>query len=674
MRHLSAVLLAFSLSLPALAHEPAPTEGGQAPVMASEPADLARESQLLSNPRQLIFTGRRSGEGYFSADGRRLIFQSEREPGNPFFQMYLLDFASGETTRVSPGSGKTTCGWIRPDGQGVMFSSTHADPETLAHQKAELDFRASGQTRRYSWDFDPFYDIYAAANDGSHPVNLTHTRGYDAEGDYSPDGRQVVFASNRQAYAGKLSAAAEKQLQTDPSWFMDLYIMNSDGSNVRRLTDGPGYDGGPFFSPDGSRIVFRRFNEAGDRAEVWSMKTDGSDQRQLTHLGVMSWAPFYHPSGDYLIFATNKHGFGNFELYLVDTAGSHEPVRVTSTEGFDGLPVFSPDGQQLVWTSNRSSDSSSQLFIAGWNDTEARRLLSLPLPQSTGPDPVTASRPLLPPETRFQTEAEITGADLQKRVSYLASPELAGRLTGSPGEALATDYAAEVFRRLGLTPAGDAGSYIQSFKFTAGVELGAGNKLAEGAHGYTLNKDWVPLTMSASASIDPTDVVFAGYGLRAPATHDFKGYDSYVHLDVRDKWVLALRYWPEQMAQASQQEIKRYSALHYKAMLAREQGARGLIVVSGPNSPDKLELIPFQGQGSSSAGSLPAISVSNAVAGEWFRRSGQDLKTLQTRLDSGEFVQGFALKDLRLAGRIELKKTEGTGHNVLALLQVPGAT
>lgn len=672
-------LLALSLStlgLPAFAHEAPepPARLAQNPHQSEPQADdPAAEGRLLSNSRQLILSGKRSGEGYFSADGGKLIFQSEREPGNPFFQMYVLDFGTGETPRVSPGTGKTTCGWIHPSGKSVMFSSTHADPDSVQKQQAELDFRASGKQRRYSWDYDPQYEIYKAPIGGGTPVNLSQSWGYDAEGAYSPDGQRIVFASNRQAYTRKLPPNEQQRLEADPAYFMDIYTMDAEGNDLKQLTSQPGYDGGPFFSPDGKRVVFRRFNEAGDKAEIWTVDAKGGDERQITKLGVLSWAPYYHPSGDYIVFATNKHGFGNFELYMVAANGQGEPVRVTQTAGFDGLPVFSPDGKKLSWTSGRTADGSSQVFLADWNDAEARRQLRLPA-QSAKPSTPVISNADTTSAPRFQTTSAISPEDLRKRVEYFASPALQGRMTGSPGEQQATAYAAQVFKSLGLSPAGDQGTYFQNFKFTSGVNLGSQNRLTANGQNLELQTDWVPLSMSASATIDAIEVVFAGYGLRAPATAGFKGYDSYVHLDVKDKWVLVLRYWPEQADAATQQELKRYSGLHYKALLARELGAKGLLVVSGPNSPDKQELIPFHGEGASGGLSLPAISLTNTRAGLWFSRSGKDLKAAQTQLDSGEFVQGFPLKDLKLGGKTDLVKTEGSGRNVLARLDVPGAT
>ncbi len=100
----------------------------------------------------------------------------------------------------------------------------------------------------------------------------------------------------------------------------------------QRLTTVPGYDGGPFFTPDGKKIVWRRFDEQGLIADVWTMNLDGTDQKQITTFGSMSWAPYMHPSGEYFLFASNKLGFENFELFMVDAAGTKEPVRVTYSD------------------------------------------------------------------------------------------------------------------------------------------------------------------------------------------------------------------------------------------------------------------------------------------------------------------------------------------------------
>jgi len=339
-------------------------------------ADDNRERDFLTRVRRLTVEGKRAGEGYWSPDGNRLVFQSEREAGNPFYQIYTLDLTTGESKRISPGVGKTTCSFFRPRSDEIEFASTHADPKSKQFQDDELAFRASGKERRYSWDYDPAMDIYAYSEKTGRLKQLTTALGYDAEGSYSPDGQWIVFTSMRDAYNRPLSDAGKKQLDTDPSYFAEIYIMKADGSGQRRLTNVAGYDGGPFFTHDGSRIVWRRFDVTGLLADVWTMKPDGSDQRQITDFGAMSWAPYEHPSGKYFIFSSNKLGFDNFELFIVDTAGTKEPVRVTYTDGFDGLPVPSPDGTQLAWTSTRGGGSAGQIFLAQWNHEKALEALA----------------------------------------------------------------------------------------------------------------------------------------------------------------------------------------------------------------------------------------------------------------------------------------------------------
>jgi Tol biopolymer transport system component len=352
------------------------------PLRAQQPAATASpERDFLTRVRRLTVEGRRAGEGYWSPDGKRLVFQSEREPGNPFYQIYILDMASGETRRISTGVGKTTCAFFRPGSDEIEFASTHADPKSKQYQDDELAFRASGKERRYSWDYDPEMDIYAFNEKTGAMKRLTTARGYDAEGSYSPDGQWIAFSSMRDAYNRTLSDAEKKQLETDPSFFAEIYIMKADGTGQKRLTNVPGYDGGPFFTQDGKKIVWRRFDEKGLIADVWTMNPDGTDQKQITDFGSMSWAPYMHPSGEYFFFASNKLGFENFEVFIVDAAGLKEPVRVTFSDGFDGLPVPSPDGKQLAWTSTRSGGGSGQLFLADWNHEKAREALKAAPPK-----------------------------------------------------------------------------------------------------------------------------------------------------------------------------------------------------------------------------------------------------------------------------------------------------
>ncbi len=637
------------------------------PLLAVE-SDPQNEARFLSRVRQFTFEGKRSGEGYFSADGKTLIFQSEREPDNPFYQIYLLDLETGDSHRVSPGHGKTTCAFLRPNSDEVLFASSHDDPEARNKQQAEIDFRASGKQRRYSWDYEETMDIAIAKRDGSGLKRITTAYGYDAEGAYSPDGSKIVFCSMRDAYPAENLTRKEQQILTiNPSYFGEIYIMNADGSDQKRLTNHPGYDGGPFFSPDGKRIIWRRFNEKGTLADVYTMKIDGSDVKRLTEFNAMSWAPYFHPSGEYAIFASNKLGFDNFELYLVDADGKKEPVRVTTQDGFDGLPVFAPDGETLCWTATRTSNQKSQLFMAKWNHTAALEALGLaPERQQAA-----AAKP--------SVKTAISESDLKAHVGYLASDELEGRETGKPGAHKAAEYIADQLKRAGIESFGDEeDSYFDKFEFNSGAKIIAKENLFSSARREAkgvANAEWVveqdfrPLAFSANGEASG-ELVFGGYGLAMP--QEGGGLtDPYSGLNVSNKVVLVLRYTPEDVEPKRKAELNRYAALYYKAKVAQQRGAKAVLFVAGPNSPNAGKLVPLSGD--SSLGGMIAASINEKVAHELLKNSGSSLKDLQTALDkeNPHAPSGLEIPGVTVHIKTGIRRTRKTGKNVLGIL-LPG--
>ena len=469
------ILATFATMFFSLAAVTSPRASGQATSPQASDSKAAKnqiEKRYLSGTRQLTFEGKRAGEGYFSPDGSLMVFQSERRADNPFFQIYLMDLENGDVEPVSPGHGKTTCAWIHKDNNLILYSSTQEDPDARHKQKKEIEFRESGQTRRYSWDYDETYEVYSFDRAAKTYNRLTDSRGYDAEGSYSPDGKLIAFASNRNGYDKEylelLEPEQRKKFEKDLAYLMDIYIMNADGTNVRQLTNVLGYDGGPFFSPDGKKICWRRFSESGVTAEIMTMNIDGSEQKKITRMGAMSWAPFYHPSGEYLIFTTNKHGFGNFELYLVDAQGKSAPVRITETKGFDGLASFTPDGKKLTWTTNRTPKKKSQIFLADWNHENA--LKSIASSHSDSESNVAETETETEAETRSAFETGTKSAekssvsfdprDIIRHVDFLCRKELGGRMTGSVGERKATAYVAAYLDYLGAEPAGDNGTWF----------------------------------------------------------------------------------------------------------------------------------------------------------------------------------------------------------------------
>ncbi len=311
----------------------------------------------LRNIRQLTFGGQ-NAEAYFARSGKQLIFQ--RTPGDTGCdQQYIMNIDGSGLHRVSSGLGRTTCGYFFAGDARILYASTE-------HVAAACPPRPD-YSQGYVWALYD-YDIYAADSSGAKTQRLTDNPGYDAEGTLSPDGSTIVFTSLRDGD-------------------LDIYTMRTDGTQLKRLTHTLGYDGGPFFSPDGKSIVYRAYHpstaqdSAAYRAliaqhqvrpqemDLWVMNADGSNQRQVTHLAGASFAPFFTPDGSRVIFASNfkQPKSRNFDLYLVNLDGTGLEQVTTSPE-FDAFPMFSPDGTKLVWASNRhgAHPHDTNIFIADW--------------------------------------------------------------------------------------------------------------------------------------------------------------------------------------------------------------------------------------------------------------------------------------------------------------------
>jgi Tol biopolymer transport system component len=288
----------------------------------------------------------RAGEAYFSPDGQKVIFQAVPDKeglGQHDYQIYTIDLKTRDLKMVSTGKGACTCSFFRPDGKKIIFASSHLDPNLGKPKEAPKSTTGRG----YAWDFNEHMDIFEADPDGSNLKQLTNARGYDAEGSYSPDGKQIVFTSQRDSD-------------------LEIYVMNADGSNPRRYTNGKGYDGGPFFSPDGKTIVYRgdRRNDDQMNLQIRMVNADGTDDRAITDNEVFNWCPYWYPDGKSFIFTQADHrGRPNYDLYMMKADGS-ELTQITFDATFDGLPVFSPDGKKLMWTSKRGGLDEAQIFLA----------------------------------------------------------------------------------------------------------------------------------------------------------------------------------------------------------------------------------------------------------------------------------------------------------------------
>lgn len=323
--------------------------------IADNPLPLPNERHL-ANIKQLTFGGE-NAEAYFSADGKQLILQSTRD-GHGCDQIYTMN-VDGSNLKQLTNSGRTTCSYFFPNGKRVLYSSTHLGAKECPPKP---DF-----SKGYVWAVYPSFDIFTAKPDGSDVKQLTNTPGYDAETTISRTGK-LVFTSMRDGD-------------------LDIYTMDSNGKNVRRLTTELGYDGGPFWSSDGKQIVYRAHHPKTekDRADyqallaqhlirptaldIWVMNADGSNKRRVTNNGKANFAPFFFPDGKRILFASNMDDpkGRNFDIYKINVDGS-SLERITENDTFDGFPMFSPDGKKLVFASNRNAKGrgDTNVFIADW--------------------------------------------------------------------------------------------------------------------------------------------------------------------------------------------------------------------------------------------------------------------------------------------------------------------
>lgn len=326
----------------------------------SLPVEQHPKESHIRNIRQLTFGGQ-NAEAYWNVDGTKLIYQSKQE-GYPDEQIFTMDADGSNKNLVSTGLGRCTCSYFLPDGSGIVYNSTH---ERNPGPQPHVDM-----SKGYVWMVNPQLGLYRADIDGKNPVPLIVKRGYVAETTISPDGKYMVFTGG---FDGDL----------------DIYRANLDGTKIQRLTHEYGYDGGPFVSWDGKKIVYRRDEIESDKErrdylillkinlvrpgklEIWIMDADGGNKRRVTNLKAASFAPFLHPDGKKIIFSSN-YGDPNgreFDLFIIGIDGKG-PKRIPHTPDFDGFPMFTRDGKRLVFASNRNGKvpHETNIFVADWVD------------------------------------------------------------------------------------------------------------------------------------------------------------------------------------------------------------------------------------------------------------------------------------------------------------------
>ncbi|MCC6865736.1 MAG: PD40 domain-containing protein [Ignavibacteria bacterium] len=310
---------------------------------------------------QMLTNGGENAEAYFSFDDSKIIFQSTRPPYS-CDQIFIMNTDGSNQHLVSTGKGRTTCSYFYPDGKHILYASTHLGNENCPQKP---DF-----SKGYVWALYKDFDIFKANSDGSDLTKLTNIEGYDAEATISPKGDKIVFTSTRNGD-------------------IDLYSMNLDGSDVKQLTNIAGYDGGAYYSYDGKMIVFRasRFQDPAElkeyqnllseglikpsKLEIYVMNADGSNIRQVTNNGAANFGPYFFPDGKRVIYCSNQDDpkGRDFDLYMINIDGTGNE-RITFNDTFDGFPMFSlhDGGKKFVFCSNRfnAKEGETNVFICDW--------------------------------------------------------------------------------------------------------------------------------------------------------------------------------------------------------------------------------------------------------------------------------------------------------------------
>jgi hypothetical protein len=542
----------------------------EAPPAPVRPASVkAAEETHFGELKQLTFGGE-NAEAYWRFDGTGVSLQRrvgteqcDRIATMPVFEKGAL-IAEPKPVQFSSGKGATTCAHSLAGDEEILYASTHLGGDACP-PKPDMSLG-------YVWALYDSYEIFKARTDAPGALaRLTDSPGYDAEATVCGKDGSIVFTSVRDGD-------------------IELYRMDKDGKNVKRLTTTPGYDGGAFFNKDCSKIVWRASRPKPGKAlddyqsllkqglvrptklELYVANADGSDARQVTYLNAASFAPFFFPNRDRIIFASN---YGDpkgrdFDLWAVNSDGT-ALERITHTKGFDGFPMFSPDGQWLMFASNRMTAEGQQdtnLFITKWNDHEPK------------------------------TEAGAAERILQD-ATWLADPAREGRGIGTKGLEAAGAWLEERFKALGLEPAGVDGSFRVPFEVTTSVRSGAGTSLKVAGKEIPAT-DFTAVGWSSQGTVKGA-AVLAGHAIQDAEL----GIDDFKGLNVKGKIVIARRFVPEHEKLTTPEAQRRAGDLRKKAFVARTLGARALVVIDLPVVVPSKD--PKQPSGPPAEAALPTL-------------------------------------------------------------------
>ena len=266
----------------------------------------------------------------------------------------------------------------------------------------------------------------------------------------------------------------------------------------------------------------------------------------------------------------------------------------------------------------------------------------------------------------YTGEHDITADDVLSHIKYLASDELGGRFPGTHGDSLAEDYAVKLFKSYGLTPIAEDG-YREHFSFVTEVKPGSDNKFSVNLNGdeekYMIGEDFYPVNFSRNESVEG-ELVFAGYGINAPD----KKYDDFGRINLNGKIAVILRYTPGYNTPHNN-PFADYEPLRKKCNAVRDAGAKGIIIVTGPNNGEDELITKLRLSNENENIGIPVIDVKRSIIEKIFKANGKSLLDIQKAIDSTQTPNSFALEHVTVNFKTDLKYVEANTANIIGYME-----
>lgn len=318
-----------------------------------------------------------NAEAYFSPEAKRIIYHSQRRPEHQQTQIYELNLANMRERRVTFHDGDDADSVYTNDSNFILYSSTtdeiKEENEAISTvMKLYAPNLLKRKTQPNGLDFKP-YELYLSKIDGSQIARMTKSAGYDAEASINSKGNKIVFVSTRNGsadlylmpfqigdWAKKLHGGSEDE-PNRKGRHAPRDIASASTPRIIRLTSDNNYDANPIFVPQSDQIMWIKYAVDAKTSQIMLGDTLAKDPHALTTKAALYLTPYFNPTSKEFVFSSNRGDGLHFNLYTLDIQGLCLK-RLTDNPFDEILPAFSPDGKQILFTSNLSGKNQVYLI------------------------------------------------------------------------------------------------------------------------------------------------------------------------------------------------------------------------------------------------------------------------------------------------------------------------